>query len=92
MANLIRYILIFLFIYLLYRIIRSVFLLVFSRPNRPVGLSEKEAGELVKDPFCHTYVPKRDALSAEVDGEHLYFCSFKCLDDYRKKGVKVRRR
>lgn len=81
----IRYLLILLFIYLLYRLVRTLFALVFPGMKRQAHLPREEAGELVKDPTCNTYVPKRDALSAEVGGQQLYFCSFKCLDDYRRK-------
>ena len=91
MANLIRYLLILLFIYLLYRVLRSVFVLIFIRDKRRAGLPRKGVGELVKDPVCNIYVPKSDALSAEVGGEQFYFCSFKCLDQYRKKGGPVER-
>lgn len=49
-----------------------------SRKNIPV------AGEdLVEDPLCHAYVPISDACRISVNGKNLYFCSQKCLDEYR---------
>jgi YHS domain-containing protein len=38
--------------------------------------------ELVKDPYCQTYVPMRTALQARVGGEDLFFCSEACRDRY----------
>lgn len=37
---------------------------------------------MVKDPHCHTYIPKREALLVEHHGEKHYFCSDKCRDAY----------
>ncbi|MBE9535593.1 MAG: hypothetical protein IMF07_00295 [Proteobacteria bacterium] len=41
--------------------------------------------EMVKDPNCDTYIPKADAIKKKVGGETLFFCSQKCLDEYRNK-------
>jgi YHS domain-containing protein len=40
--------------------------------------------ELVQDPHCHTYISKETALRATIGGEVLYFCSQKCLEEYKK--------
>ena len=37
---------------------------------------------MVKDPYCRTYVLKREALRVEQHGKTLYFCSDKCRDAY----------
>ncbi len=39
---------------------------------------------MVKDPNCHTYIPKREAVLVEQNGEKIYFCSDKCRDAYLK--------
>ncbi len=41
--------------------------------------------DMVKDPFCETYVPKSTALSSLFDGERFYFCSEECLEKFKKK-------
>jgi YHS domain-containing protein len=41
--------------------------------------------EMVKDPNCDTYIPKSDAIKKKVGGETCYFCSNKCLEEYRNK-------
>lgn len=38
--------------------------------------------EMVQDPYCQTYIPKRDGLRTRVGGEVLYFCSETCRDRY----------
>ena len=41
--------------------------------------------EMVQDPFCKTYVPRRVALEGNrSDGEKDYFCSAECRDNYLK--------
>lgn len=39
--------------------------------------------ELVQDPVCGVYCPKRDALSLNRQGKTYYFCSDKCRQKFR---------
>ena len=39
---------------------------------------------MVKDPSCGTYLPRSDAVRADIRGQTHYFCSTECLSDYRK--------
>ena len=39
--------------------------------------------ELVQDPVCGIYCPKRDALSLNWQGKTYYFCSDKCRQEFR---------
>jgi YHS domain-containing protein len=50
------------------------------RTNTPGGVEE-----MALDPTCGSYVSVGHALSADFRGERHYFCSPKCLDDYRLK-------
>jgi uncharacterized protein len=43
----------------------------------------RSGGELRKDPVCGTYVPADTAVTREVDGQVLHFCSAACRDKYR---------
>lgn len=65
--------------YLLYRILRRLFLPA-ARPSEPIpNRQAKEIMEdLVEDPFCHSYLPQSQAYQAEIDGRTVYFCSEKC--------------
>ena len=44
--------------------------------------SEKEAEELVQDPFCQAYVSKRIAVRRKIAGKDYYFCGERCLKNY----------
>jgi uncharacterized protein len=43
--------------------------------------SSREPGpeELVQDPYCQTYIPKRTAVRKRVKGRDYYFCNKECL-------------
>ncbi|MBW1947059.1 MAG: YHS domain-containing protein [Deltaproteobacteria bacterium] len=41
--------------------------------------------ELVRDPVCGVYCPKRDALSLNRQGKTYYFCSDKCRQEFREQ-------
>jgi YHS domain-containing protein len=49
--------------------------------------AEKKTGpdELVQDPYCQTYIPKRSALKKKVGGQVLYFCRKECLKNFVQK-------
>ena len=42
------------------------------------------AVKLVRDPVCGTHVPPRAALSLTAGGATHYFCSERCLKQYRR--------
>jgi len=80
----IRYVITLLLIYLFYRMVRAIFL-----PNqkttrfprrKPHG--NQAIDEMVRDPVCGVYVPKREALTASSGGETIYFCSPQCRERY----------
>ena len=37
---------------------------------------------LVEDPVCHTYIPKKQAVSIKQHGIVHYFCSKECRDQF----------
>ncbi len=39
---------------------------------------------MVEDPQCHTYLPQSDAIKANINGQQYYFCSKKCLREYKQ--------
>jgi len=43
----------------------------------------RSGGELKKDPVCGTYVSAEAAVTREVAGEVVHFCSPACRDKYR---------
>jgi len=73
--------------YLIYAVIRF-----FSRTGqktgpRPAPKSGREAGLMVKDEVCNTYLPREDAVREVQGGKELFFCSQEC----RKKFLESRK-
>lgn len=46
---------------------------------------ESEPEELVQDPYCQTYIPKRTAVRKRVTGRDYYFCTKECLRKFLKE-------
>jgi YHS domain-containing protein len=71
--------------YLGFKVIQKIASQFFSREipgSHPQP--EVEADELVQDPVCKVFVPRRNALKAHKNGEDFFFCSEGC----RKKFLK----
>lgn len=43
-----------------------------------------EGEQMVEDPQCGTFLPISDAVSANLNGRQRFFCSKKCLKEYKK--------
>ncbi len=71
MSRLILFILLFLLLYTILRYLMKKMLI------QRKTLSEPE--ELVQDPHCQTYIPKRIAVRKKVKGRDYYFCNKECL-------------
>ena len=54
----------------------------FPNPTQPQPV--KTGGVLHKDPVCGTYVPADTAITRNIGGEMLYFCSPECRDRYQE--------
>ena len=52
--------------------------------SRREGDRTKEGETMVEDPQCGTYLPVSDAIKANIQGQQHYFCSKKCLKEYKK--------
>ena len=51
-------------------------------PSRKSFDRRTEPEELVQDPSCETYIPRRLAIKKTVGGIDHYFCSKDCLEKY----------
>ena len=83
MLNLIRFIVIFFLIYLLYRLFKGLFLSAgpkITSPSKSEGIVKEE--DLVEDPYCHRYLPVSQSYKATIDGRDVFFCSEKCHEQY----------
>jgi YHS domain-containing protein len=66
-------------LYLFYRLTKT-----WKRVSAPTKAKPLVTGEeLVEDPFCHTYVPVTHARRVEIEGKTVFFCSEKCLKQYK---------
>lgn len=81
---LVRLILWLIFGFLVYTAIQMVkqFLL---KPPTPPAEKTARGEEMIKDPECGTYVPRNDAVKAQLKGKDHYFCSTDCRDKYQKR-------
>jgi YHS domain-containing protein len=77
-----KWIIILIALYLAYRLLRRSIQFKASQGKRaPAEIQD----EMVQDPVCKTYVPKRLALEGNrSDREKVYFCSTECRDNYLK--------
>jgi YHS domain-containing protein len=79
----IRFIILSIVAYLLYRSIKSW---IFPAASSRRSVSSKTASEIedvmIKDPFCEAYFPKRNGVHLNFGGKDLYFCSNQCKDKY----------
>ncbi|MBW2163982.1 MAG: YHS domain-containing protein [Deltaproteobacteria bacterium] len=56
---------------------------VLKTGSKQAGKQPPITDELVQDPVCGIYCPKRDALSLNRQGKTYYFCSDKCRQKFR---------
>ena len=73
-----------LFLYVLYRLLTG------GRRKKTVGGGRKTTGsgelaahdQLVEDPVCHIYIPKRQAIVLQESDTVVFFCSEQCRKMY----------
>lgn len=82
-----RFILFVILVFVLYYVLRFLIKDFSSLRKRMSGESEPE--ELVQDPCCQTYIPKRSAVKKKIAGRWLYFCNQGCMKNYIS-GIKKR--
>jgi len=79
----VRLILLIFFLLILYYVLHF---LIKDIPSLRKTMDRKsEPEELVQDPYCQTYIPKRSALKKRVAGRDYYFCNRDCLKRYLKR-------
>jgi len=73
-------------VYFVYRLVKGLFLPSGKRqenfPRKPASI---QGEDLVKDPYCGTYVPVSTASKVSINGEELYFCSNECIEKYKAR-------
>ncbi len=47
--------------------------------------NRSDVGEtMVEDPQCKTFLPESEAIKATINGQQHFFCSKKCLKEYKR--------
>jgi uncharacterized protein len=76
-----------LFVILLLLLYTILHYFIKGMPARRKKLNGKfEPEELVQDPYCQTYVPKRSAIRKRLSGKNYYFCKQECLEKFIQNG------
>jgi hypothetical protein len=71
--------------FLLFLVVRAsvhAFLAGLRGGGRPKVPRRAGLDQLVKDPVCETYIPRRKAIARGSGPEVRYFCSATCADKY----------
>ena len=85
----IRLLFLFLLAYLFFRIVKGVLSLLGSGQELKRGRdAENVIDEMVQDPACKTYIPRREAIKKVVQGQEYFFCSKECARKFEAKGEK----
>jgi YHS domain-containing protein len=69
-------------IFLIVRSTLNAFVAGLRGTSRQVPARRAGTDELVKDPVCQTYIPRRKAISRGSGSATRYFCSAACADQY----------
>lgn len=85
-----RLILVSLLLAILYYLLRQMFCsfqtpLQHSQENPSVPRPDEEQDQMIQDPVCHTFVPRRIALIEWIGGREYCFCSKECAGQFRNE-------
>jgi YHS domain-containing protein len=74
-----RFLILILLAYVTYRIVKALL-----KPSKEIqrGPGGEVIDEMVQDPFCKTYIPRREAVKKVIDGEAHFFCSDECASRF----------
>jgi len=74
-----RFIYLFIIFYLLYRLVKGFF-----QQGKEYQTKAKDGviDEMVQDPVCKTYIPRREAVKRSFRGKDILFCSKDCADKF----------
>lgn len=85
-----RLILVVLLLVVLYFLLRQMFRgfktpIRDSREKPASQVQDEEQDQMIEDPVCHIFVPKRIAVVETIDGQEYYFCSQECAVRFRSE-------
>ena len=69
--------------YVAYRALKSWMFPAGSSSESVEGGNIREIDDvMIKDPYCGTYFPQKDAVQLTFDGKELQFCSIECKEKF----------
>jgi YHS domain-containing protein len=81
-----RVIVILILLYLIYRLTKSFYPHMKRGFKEGMGKTDSSIlDEMVKDPSCQVYLPKKQAISEKIGSEWHYFCSEECRKKYKEQ-------
>lgn len=68
-------------LYLLYRLVKG-----FLKQGKEYQEKAKNGviDEMVQDPVCKTYIPRREAVKRTFGGKEVFFCSRECANKFKE--------
>lgn len=74
-----RLIILAILLYILYRLVKGSF-----KQDRETSRDRADGviDEMVQDPYCKTYIPRRQAVRRVHGGSEIFFCSEECADKF----------
>ncbi len=78
-----RFIIYLVLAYVAYRVLKAVI-----APKDRISRSESGGAidEMVQDPQCKMYIPRRQAIEKTMDGKSYHFCSDECATKFLEQG------
>lgn len=68
--------------YVAYRVLKS-FLGSGKKVQERRESSSQVIDEMIQDPYCKTYIPRREAVERIIEGKPIFFCSDQCASRYQ---------
>jgi YHS domain-containing protein len=68
--------------FLLYRVVKKYLRLDQKREQHPEG---GPVDEMVQDPSCMTYIPRRTAYRKVIASREYFFCSRECAEKFERE-------
>jgi len=78
-----RFIIYLVLAYVAYRLVKAII-----NPKEKISRGENGGviDEMVQDPQCKMYIPRREAIEKSISGKNYYFCSQACATKFLEEG------
>ena len=80
-----RFIIYLVLAYVAYRVVKAII-----KPKEKIsrGMNGGVIDEMVQDPQCKIYLPRREAIEKSINGKSYHFCSEACAAKFLQEGKK----